>query len=951
MRCDGIKMCHININSLSTKIDHLRFMLKNHPFHVISVSETHCDDTITDQELSLDGFTILRKDRNRNGGGVALYIHNSLAYTKLDYGSEIETLWVKLKLDCGNYVSICVTYRPPNCSVDFFDKFSNMMEEAILDVGEIVVLGDFNCDVMKSNEDCNTKLLQSAMDGFLFSQLIDLPTRVTVSTQTLIDHIYSTNPEKHSLSGVFTTTVSDHYLIFTIYDELRSTTPMKTIQWRDFKHFEHGKFVDTLNSMAFDSIFRCTSVDTALELWHGMIMEAFVVNAPMKSKRLKSNPCPWVSGDVIQLMNTRDYYHKKAIQTNSVVFWNRYRYMRNLVNSKLKQEKKKHFDSLLCKNAGNPGALWKTLKSLTNSTQHDEITLDRAGDHVTDPKKVAEEFNEYFINSVNELITDSFQHDDCENYTTLKHNDAPIAEREQSSDLFELPIVTSDYVRNEIRNLTMNKATGCDDISVKLLKLISNIDIVIDSFTYICNLSLSTGHFPKTWKIARVKPIFKTGNKLQVSNYRPIAILSVASKFIERAVHKHFLSYLISKEIMCPNQFGFRPNHSCETALLCMVDEWAMNVDNGKINGVAVVDLRRAFDLVDHIILLQLLADCGSSEKSIQWFQSYLSNREQFVSIQNEKSGVRNVSAGVPQGSILGPLLFTLMINNLPKAVSNGTVYMYADDTTITVSGNSKQEIEDKLNLVLKEVYDWTVKHKLLMNLKKTKVMMISTKQRCRNLLDTSLNVKLNNVTIECVTETKCLGVMLDSQLTFHSHITSIAKVIKQKIGVLRRSRNPFDSKQLSYLYWGYVLPHILYCANVWSGRSNKNYDILCKLHKRAAYMVSKQSWLTPSNEVLSDLSWPSLDKLFWKASCCMMFKCVNQLTPEIVYEKLKFIDDIKRRPTRGTGKMLLRPPQCRTEFYKRSFFVSACEKWNNLPLDIKQAPSIHTFKKRLNEI
>ena len=240
-------------------------------------------------------------------------------------------------------------------------------------------------------------------------------------------------------------------------------------------------------------------------------------------------------------------------------------------------------------------------------------------------------------------------------------------------------------------------------------------------------------------------------------------------------------------------------------------------------------------------------------------------------------------------------------------------------------------------------------KTKLLMNLKKTKVMMIGTKQRCSKLSDTNLNVKLNNVTVDCVNEAKCLGVTLDSHLTFNSHVNSIATVVKHKIGVLRRLRNHFDSRQLSSLYWGYVLPHILYCANVWSGRSKRNYDTMNRLHKRAAYMVSKKTWFTPSNEVLNELSWPSLEKLLWKASCCMVYKCVNQLTPQIIYDKLTFDDNVKSRPTRDTGKMLLRPPHCHTEFYKRSFFVSACDNWNNLPLTVKESPSITSFKRNLN--
>ena len=782
------------------------------------------------------------------------------------------------------------------------------------------------------------------MDGFLFSQLIDAPTRVTTTTQTLIDHIYSTNPEKHTESGVFNTSISDHYLIFTVYGEDRPFTPKKVIQWRDFKNFDLAKFTETLTRMPFKCIFDCTTVDLAWEMWHYMVMEAVDMHAPIKTKRLRSNPCPWVCGDVIQLMNTRDYYHRKAIQTQSHVFWNKYKYMRNFVNRTIKMNKKNYVDLLVRKNAGNPGALWKTLKSLTNSHVRDEITLDVSGDHVTDPKQIAEEFNEYFIDSVNELAK-CF---DSDNEGSNRQHAFEV-EIERTTDLFDLPLISADFVKNEIMQLSINKATGNDEISVKVLKMIVEVPIVIDSLTYIYNLSLSTYNFPKAWKSARVKPIFKSGNKLQVSNYRPIAILSVASKLIERAVLKHFTDFLIAKQILCPNQFGFRPNHSCETALLCMVDEWARTVDNGKVNGVAVVDLRKAFDLVDHGVLLQILSEYGCSEKSLRWFESYLCNREQSVSIQNENSGFRNVSVGVPQGSILGPMLFTILINSLPKAVTSGSVYMYADDTTISVSGASKEELESKLNTVLKEVYDWTVKNKLLMNLTKTKVMMIGSNQRCSNLPDKNLNVKLNEATIECVHETKCLGVTIDSHLTFKSHMDNIAIVIKQKIGVLRRLRGHFDSKQLTSLYWGYVLPHILYCANVWSGRSSKNFDTLNKLHKRAAYMVSKRSWQIPSSEVINDLSWPSLEKILWKTACCMMYKCIHKDTPDIINCKLTFSDSVKSRPTRDTGKMLLRPPFCRTEFYKRSFFVSACEKWNNLPLAVKESPSLDSFKRILN--
>ena len=763
------------------------------------------------------------------------------------------------------------------------------------------------------------------------------------------------------MTGVVKTHISDHYLIFTVLGQSKAKNEQlcNVTEYRCYRNFSQEDFISMLQNLPFDAILNDHNLNHAWQSWHDLYMKAVNEHAPLKRKRMRSKLCPWINGDLIEAMNKRDWYHKMATKPNNperTEFWAKYKSLRNEISSLIRNAKNDYISTLLQENGGTPNAMWKTLK-LISSTKKESLTkLEVDGEDVTDSQEIAQHFNDYFVNSVNTMFN-PLNFDICgnnsETSTSERDNDENLINDNESNistynNSYDLPVVTVDFVINEINCISVKKATGPDDVSIKLLKIACKVPNVIKSLTHILNLSLDQGDFLSEWKIARVQPIYKSGSKLSVENYRPISLLSIPSKILEKAINTDFQEYLKVNKVLTDRQFGFRPNHSCETALLCMVDQWAQNVDHGYVNGVVFIDMRKAFDAVNHTILLVKLKRAGCSERSVKWFSSYLGGRSQFVTIKGKKSSTRSLSYGVPQGSVLAPLLFSLFINDLPTSIHTGEMFLFADDATLSVQGKTMIDIQSKMNNALEEVYLWTQNNKLLLNTNKTKVMVIGSRQRIQKLNENNLNVHIRSTTIECVSHYKCLGVVVDSNLLFSKHVERVALQIKQKLGILRRLRGTFNTRYLSMIYWGYILPHALYCCTVWTNRSHHNYEIINQLHKRAAYIISGCSWYTPSEQVLVQLNWSSLQELYSKALGCMAFKCVHQLAPSLLVDKFVLHDDVAQRTTRNSNQLKLKSNSCKTEFYKRSFVNSAISYWNELPAETRCSPNLNMFKSKL---
>ncbi len=388
-----------------------------------------------------------------------------------------------------------------------------------------------------------------------------------------------------------------------------------------------------------------------------------------------------------------------------------------------------------CTNLKDFKKIWSLINSLTGknnkSTNITEIVV--SNNSITDSRLIAEYFNDFFVNIGPSLaseasedplaqhITDSFQSSNSTTDTT-----------------FHFHRIETDNIAFALMNLEVNKSTGLDKIPANVLRL--SADIIAPSLTYILNLSLDTGIYVDDWKRARVIPIYKSEDRRKCENYRPISILPIVSKVFEREVFRQLYGYLSNNSLLSKFQSGFRPKHSTLSALIQMCDNLLKNMDSGELNCIVFLDVRKAFDSINHKILIDKMHNFfGVTGNQLKWFESYLNNRVQQCLINGQLSSPRTITCGVPQGSILGPLLFLLYINDMPDSLSHSTPSLYADDTEIYASSNDCADLVNKVNIDLENIRKWMMQNKLQIHPNKSKHKFIGSSYNLKNKVCSNL--------------------------------------------------------------------------------------------------------------------------------------------------------------------------------------------------------------------
>ena len=638
-----------------------------------------------------------------------------------------------------------------------------------------------------------------------------------------------------------------------------------------------------------------------------------------------------MTDEIREEIRLRDYYHKKYREKKLTIFWDLFRNFRNHVSNMLKKSKSDYYHSVILENKHKPRTLWKHLRELLPGSKGAGINGIFDGNKIVkDKKDMANIMNEHFTTIGHKLVEQLPSPQNPPDLTNIMP---------KVGTNLQLCNISPDYVEKQLKNLPTRKAVGLDKLPNKLLK--EAAAQISHPLTFIFNMSLQTGTFPSEWKKARVIPVFKSGDRTTKTNYRPISVLPVVSKILERYVHTTFMAFLTKHNLLHLYQSAFRKFHSTTTALLHITNHWLDNIDKGMVTCSIFLDLSKAFDTVNLTILVGKLAQYGVSGKELEWFKSYLFGRKQVVSIDGNHSEMRDVTIGVPQGSILGPLLFLVYMNDLPNTPTKCSVNMFADDTQIDHAAKSPSNLQNTINADLQRVNQFLIENRLSLNVKKTNYMLIGTKERLKKF--SNLQIAIGDNKIDRVDSAKYLGVEVDENLNWITHAEKTASKIASKIGILRRLKHIIPNSTLVTVYNSFILPHFDYCDIVWDNTTKTAKENLQKLQNKAARILLGAQKTEHREDLFKTLDWLSLQNRRNLHKCIIVYKSTNSLAPQYLCNLFKTNNEIHKYNTRS--KQDLHHVRSTLECHNKGFKASSIRLWNTLPLNIRNQENVNTFK------
>ena len=778
---------------------------------------------------------------------------------------------------------------------------------------------------------------------FSFKQLVEEPTRVTLTTSSIIDHVATTCARNIVEAGVHKVTLSDHYMVYCIRKFNGAVEKgHKMIKTRKMKNFDKEAFLADVSGICWEQMFSETDdINALVNYWSSLFSLITDKHAPITEMRVSEKYCPWIDKDLKALMQTRDKLKKAASKRKSQFLMDSYRQVRNKVNTMNSHLKKQYYTDKISSCQGNMKESWKTINELLNkrSKSSNIECLKDLGTETVHKKEISNVMNNFFCSVGKDLA----------NKIAPVPNPLLSGDYEVNKDRAEFNFKTIEVkdIRAAFAKVKTAKSFGIDNISSYFLKLA--LPFIGNSLAALFNTSIETSQFPDSWKIARVTPIFKEGDKTEKSNYRPISVLPVISRLFEKLVFDQLYQHMKENHLFSPDQSGFLRLHSTLTCLLKNTEDWYNGLDLGQLVGLVFIDLKKAFDTVDHEILCKKLQVYGVQHRELSWFRSYLTCRKQFCRVNGVASDIEDIEVGVPQGSCLGPLLFLIYINDLPQAVQGSTVSMYADDTSLCHQSNDITQLNKAINNDLRHLDTWLQGNKLSLNVAKTNSMLITTKQKRNILKDTNLDLDLNlrESELEVVQKTKYLGVQIDCSLDWKEQIKAVSAKVSRAVGFLKHAKNFLPRETLKTLYAGIVEPHFRYCCSVWGCCGSTEINQLQKLQNRAARIVTNSSFDTPSRPLIEVLGWKTIEQLTSIESETMVFKSLNELAPQYLCGLFTKNSQCSTRTLRNTGTDV-RLPKKNSANGQKCFSFRGAKLWNSLSAESKQASSLNSFKKSI---
>lgn len=951
----NMSLFHSNIRSLNKHYDDIANYLSSlqHHFDIYGFSETWFTSDNDANIVDIGDYSIENCNRkDRRGGGVSLFIKSDLNYVNrpdlIINCIDCDSLFVEISHNSTKTI-IGIVYKPDYVVFnDFLTQLGAVLNTISSEKKSCYIMGDFNLDLLTLETNSKVNDFINMFYSHDFIPCIDRPTRVRPNNRggisaTLIDNIFTNDILAHITSGVMITDLSDHFPVFITqqnskYTNNTTSTPLS----RKSRLFKPNNIKGLKNALTFTDwqlITNTTDPEEAYNNFNNKVTELLDIHCPIKTKhnsKRNTPKKPWVTKGLIKSLKTKDKLYKTYISKPSFDNKLKYTKYRNNLNLLLRLSKKTYITTKIITNKDNTKEMWKTLNNLlgrNKKTQHPDFFTSANGEKISDNKIIAESFNNFFANIGITLANKISEPSNAKLSTTQNCN---------SNSLFIYP-TSPDEILKVTSKLKNSNSSGIDDISNNLLKQI--IPSICNVLSHIFNLSFTTGVVPSLLKQAIVIPIFKAGDRHEFTNYRPISILPSTSKLLEKMVYTRIFNFINQHNILTSQQFGFRPKRSTYMAINDLYCKIANNLDQKLHTAGIFLDLSKAFDTINHNILLTKLSNYGIRGLAIDWLRSYLSGRQQRLLFNNTLSKPAKVTCGVPQGSILGPLLFLLYINDLPLCTKTPHFVLFADDTNILFSHQDPKILEDIINNELLHISNWFKSNKLSLNIKKTNYIIF--KNKYSNKPNINLNIRIDDTAIQQVDTTKFLGLLIDSNLSWHSHTQHISKIISKLNGVIRKVSPFLPQESLHTLYNSLVLPYFSYGAMIWADPNNTCLDSLFLLQKRVIRSCTISPWLAHTDPLFATLKTLKIYDIYKFQLAVFMYQHHNNMLPSDLIDETFFNTayPVHNYETRNVNTQFIKPTKTML-----AYNTSASQGpllWKNIPTSIKTS-TIASFKAKL---
>ena len=941
-----LTLMHSNMRSLmknSWKLTNLLSSLDK-PIDIIGLSETWLNNNTEHLFQDFGHYRGYFNHKQSKGGGCGLFIHKkfeSEVRKDLHFNNDnSQVITVEIKIDGQRNILITCIYKPPDVNVnDFNQALDNYLSLLAKENKISYLMSDFNIDLFKIKTHEPTEAFYNIMRSYNHQPLIYRPTRVTSTSATLIDNIF-TNDTKIISSGIILSDISDHFPIYATNSITIKSIKNENITYRKVDDNAINNFKQKLTNENWNEIYEIDDPNLSYNYFENKFKLLYDQCFPLKNKIIKlynDNSKPWITAGIKISIKQKSKLYKKYLRNPSNLNKDNYQSFNKILKKTIHNSKRLFYQEQFDAAKGNIKKNWEIINNILNrkktNIQSNSFLIDNS--MTNDKIKIANGFNNFFA-IVGKTLARKIP------VSNIRPLDFLTNLTQNANSIFLNPVIPDELIK--LLSQLNKSASGYDDFQPLIVKQCK--DIILDPLLHIYNQSFQKGIFPEQLKVAKVTPIYKKESTHLFTNYRPISILSVFSKILEKLMHARLISFINRFEILYTNQFGFREKRSTSMAILTFVEKLRTALDNGEYGIGLFLDFSKAFDTVDHQILLQKLEFYGVRGIALNWVKTYLSNRIQRTNYKNIISNPEIISCGVPQGSVLGPLFFILYINDIYLTSPDLFFILFADDTNVLITGPNLLDITNILNRELKTIENWLTANKLSLNIKKTKYIIFTSSQKRYNA--NICNISIQEQRLKRVNHIQFLGITIDQHLNWKQHIKIIQGKLSRILGILYRVKDLLKRETMLTIYYSLFHSYINYGNLIWGSTYKTSINQLYLSQKKFVRIATNSDYRAHAAPLFKELKLLDIYDMNKLNLLSFIFKWQrdDDKYQTIFQNYYKRHREIHRYNTRHRDNFI--KPKPHNHYGFQSIKYSASDLWNTLDNTIMQSKSIFIFKKML---